>query len=84
GGDEFLLVLRTPFEAGTSVALRVVDHVTSSPMSTSAGLVPVSLSAGAAPFDASLGLDPAIAGADRAMYKGRSRGVGTLGVDYSP
>lgn len=83
GGDEFLLVLRTPFEAGTSVAQRVVDHVTSSPISTSAGLVPVSLSAGAAPFDASLGLDPAIAGADRAMYKGRSRGVGTLGVDYS-
>lgn len=83
GGDEFLLVLRTPFEGGIGVAQRVVDHVTSSPMSTSAGLVPVALSAGAAPFEMSLGLDAAIAGADRAMYKGRSSGVGTLGVDYS-
>jgi hypothetical protein len=45
-------------------------------------MVPVSLSAGAAPFEAALGLDPAIVGADRAMYKGRSSGVGTLGVDY--
>ena len=84
GGDEFLLVLRTPFDGGIAVAQRVVDHVTSSPMSTSAGLVPVSLSAGAAPFEAPLGLDAAIAGADRAMYKGRSSGVGVLGVDYSP
>lgn len=82
GGDEFLLVLRTPFEGGIGVARRVIDHVSSSPMSTSAGMVPVSLSAGAAPFEAALGLDPAIVGADRAMYKGRSSGVGTLGVDY--
>ncbi len=84
GGDEFLLVLRVPFDDGVAVARRVVDHVTSGPMATAAGLIPVSLSAGAAPFEAILGLDSAIAGADRAMYKVRSTGTGVLGLDFAP
>lgn len=84
GGDEFLLVLRAPFDDGVAVARRVVDHVTSGPMATSGGLIPVSLSAGAAPFESPLGLDSAIAGADRAMYKGRSIGTEVLGLDFAP
>jgi len=84
GGDEFLLVLRTPFDDGVQVARRVIDHVTSGPMGTTAGLIPVSLSAGAAPFEAARGLDSAIAGADRAMYKGRATGLDVVGSDFGP
>lgn len=81
GGDEFLLLLRTPFEDGAAVARRVVDQAMARPMSTSSGVVPVSLSAGAARFDPSLGLDQGIAAADQAMYAAKSRGAGQLVLD---
>ena len=81
GGDEFLLVLRSPFDEGAVIARRVIDEITAGPISTSAGTIPVSLSAGAAPFDASAGLDAAIVGADQAMYRGRSSGTTGLNLD---
>lgn len=81
GGDEFLLLLRVPFDEGTAVARRVVEQAMGRPMSTSAGLIPVSLSAGAARFDPEKGLDQGIAGADRAMYAAKSAGAGQLLLD---
>lgn len=81
GGDEFLILLRTPFKEGATVARRVVDQAMARPMSTSVGVIPVSLSAGAARFDPSLGLDQGIAAADQAMYAAKSGGAGQLVLD---
>lgn len=78
GGDEFLIVLSTPFEQGAQIAQRVMDESMERPMSTKVGLIPVSLSAGAARFDAGTSLDKAIGSADRAMYSAKTDGMGKL------
>lgn len=83
GGDEFLLLLRVPFDEGTGVAERVVAQAMARPMSTTGGLIPVSLSAGAARYHPSSGLDQGIAGADRAMYAAKAAGAGRLLLDPS-
>lgn len=81
GGDEFLLLLRAPLEAGTEVVQRVIDQVMSRPMSTAAGLIPVSVSSGVARYSPAVGLDDAIASADRAMYAAKAAGAGKLVLD---
>ena len=81
GGDEFLLLLRGPFDEGREVVKRVIDQVSAQPMSTSAGLIPVSVSAGAAPLLSQSDLDQGIAGADRAMYMAKAAGTGRLVVE---
>ncbi|MFM1966639.1 MAG: hypothetical protein RL134_2364 [Actinomycetota bacterium] len=81
GGDEFLILVRSPFREGAEVAARVVREVSSRPMSTPAGLIPVSLSAGAAPLASSPSLDQALGAADRAMYVAKSRGRGQIVLD---
>jgi diguanylate cyclase (GGDEF)-like protein len=81
GGDEFLILVRSPFVDGSEVAARVVRDVSSRPMSTAAGLIPVSLSAGAAPLASSQFLDQALGAADRAMYDAKSQGRGQIVLD---
>ena len=81
GGDEFLILVRSPFVEGSEVATRIVRDVSSGPVSTEAGLVPVSLSAGAAPLMSSDSFDQALGAADRAMYDAKSRGRGQIVLD---
>jgi diguanylate cyclase (GGDEF)-like protein len=81
GGDEFLILVRSPFVEGSEVAIRIVRDVSSGPVSTEAGLVPVSLSAGAAPLMSSDSFTQALAVADRAMYDAKSRGRGQIVLD---
>lgn len=81
GGDEFLIIVRGPFEEGSEVAARVVREVSARPMATAAGLIPVSLSAGAAPLSSSEALDQALGAADRAMYSAKASGTGRLVLD---
>lgn len=81
GGDEFLIIVRGPFEEGSEVAARVVREVSARPMATAAGLIPVSLSAGAAPLSSFEALDQALGAADRAMYSAKASGTGRLVLD---
>lgn len=81
GGDEFLIIVRGPFEEGSEIAARVVREVSARPMATAAGLIPVSLSAGAAPLSSSEALDQALGAADRAMYSAKASGTGRLVLD---
>lgn len=81
GGDEFLIIVRGPFEEGSEIAARVVREVSARPMATAAGLIPVSLSAGAAPLSSFEALDQALGAADRAMYSAKASGTGRLVLD---
>lgn len=76
GGDEFLVIVRGPYDQGTSVVSRVLAEVMMRPMATSGGVIPVSVSAGCAPLSPSSPLDWSIAAADRAMYAAKATGRG--------
>jgi diguanylate cyclase (GGDEF)-like protein len=78
GGDEFLMIIRGPFEQGTMVAERVIQQVMKRPMQTPAGMIDVSLSAGAAALTPDVTLDQAVGAADRAMYAVKGQGGGRV------
>lgn len=78
GGDEFLLVLRLPYEEAGSVLERVQAAVVSSPVKVGGGLLDPSYCCGFARFTGSASLDAAIAAADRAMYAAKRTGPNSI------
>lgn len=73
GGDEFLLVVQAPIDAGRLVSERLRGLVTGEPVATRAGSLPIAMCMGAAAWNGPDELDASLAAADRELYLAKSR-----------
>lgn len=72
GGDEFLIVVRTPIAEGRRVAERLQAALTSGPVTTRVGALPVALSLGVAEWVTDQPIGTALIDADRELYAAKS------------
>ncbi len=82
GGEEFLLLIRGPLDIAREVTDRVVSSLRTSPISTSAGLLPIRASIGVAELGIQ-GLVDAIQVADRALYSAKNHGRDRIEISLS-
>lgn len=84
GGDEFVVLFDLEGHLAEPVLQRVVRAITSEPLITSAGTLRVGISAGVTVWLDGEDADDVLARADRAMYRAKAEGRGSVVADLDP